>query len=353
MTVTHELEKPAAVDWVDSLVSDWHAVAFSADIVRDKPVGTRLLGQDIVIWRSDTIHVWKDRCVHRGAPLSKGFVKDCKLACPYHGWEYGADGTCTLIPASPDRKPPPRARATTLQAKESNGIVWASFGNPPHDVPAFAEFSDPAFLQFEAGPYPYAGNAFRTVENFFDTSHLPFVHPNLNGVPAEPDRLEELDVFETASGLNTSGVTVFQPYGDPRGIPVYATYRYCVLGPTTAGFTKSLRIANDQDLHRGRPGDLFCTYMTAQPVDEENCIVRVSLAMNFAEPPSADEVRRRTDLVFEQDRDIVELQQPKKLPLELSAEMHVRSDRLAVAYRRWLRKLGIKYGTLPAFEDSK
>jgi phenylpropionate dioxygenase-like ring-hydroxylating dioxygenase large terminal subunit len=336
----------AKPDGEDALVHDWHAVAFSRDIEPGKAYATRLLGEDLVIWRSDEIHVWRDRCLHRGAPLSKGAVANCRLACPYHGWQYDAQGKCVLIPAAADMTPPPRARATVFQARESNGIVWASLGSPTHDVPRFPEWSDAAFTTFEAGPYNYGGNAFRTVENFFDTAHLPFVHPNLNGVPAEPDKLEELSVFEEGGGLATTGITVYQPYGDPRGIPVHATYRYRVLRPTTAGFTKSLRIANPGDAHRGNAADTFCTYMTAQPIDEENCIVRVSLAVNFDEPPSAADVRRRTDTVFEQDRQIVESQRPKKLPLEMNAEMHVRSDRLAVAYRRWLEKLDVRYGTI-------
>jgi phenylpropionate dioxygenase-like ring-hydroxylating dioxygenase large terminal subunit len=348
MTTINQMSEMTARGPDETLTNDWHAVAFSRDIVEDKAVSTRLLGEDIVIWRSQSVHVWKDRCIHRGAPLSRGVVKGCRIACPYHGWEYDPQGNCTLIPAAPDRPPPARARATILQAKECNGIVWASLGTPAHDVPQFPEWADSAFMTFEARPYQYGGNAFRTVENFFDTSHLPFVHPNLNGVPAKPDKLDELEVFEEDGGLRTSGITVFQPYGDPRGIPVYATYRYRVLRPTTAAFSKSLRIANPDDAHRGRNGDTFCTYMTAQPLDEENCIVRVSLAVNFSESISADDVRRRTDIVFDQDREIVELQRPKKLPLELNAEMHVRSDRLAVAYRRWLKKLNVKYGTLPS-----
>ena len=30
---------------------------------------------------------------------------------------------------------------------------------------------------------------------------------------------------------------------------------------------------------------------------------------------------------------------------DLKEELHVRSDRLAVAYRRWLKELGVTYGT--------
>jgi hypothetical protein len=36
---------------------------------------------------------------------------------------------------------------------------------------------------------------------------------------------------------------------------------------------------------------------------------------------------------------------PEMLPLDLQAELHLRSDRTAIAYRKWLRQLGLKYGT--------
>ena len=39
------------------------------------------------------------------------------------------------------------------------------------------------------------------------------------------------------------------------------------------------------------------------------------------------------------------MRHPERIPLDLKEELHVRSDRLAVAYRRWLKELGVTYGT--------
>ena len=49
--------------------------------------------------------------------------------------------------------------------------------------------------------------------------------------------------------------------------------------------------------------------------------------------------------IFEEDRAIVESQRPELLPLDLQAELHLRSDRVAIAYRTWLRQLGVRFGT--------
>jgi hypothetical protein len=42
---------------------------------------------------------------------------------------------------------------------------------------------------------------------------------------------------------------------------------------------------------------------------------------------------------------IERLADPERIPIDLKEELHIRSDRLAVEYRRWLRELGITYGT--------
>ena len=51
------------------------------------------------------------------------------------------------------------------------------------------------------------------------------------------------------------------------------------------------------------------------------------------------------DEIFGQDRPIVQSQRPELLPLDLQAELHLKSDRTAIAYRRWLNELGVTFGT--------
>ena len=49
--------------------------------------------------------------------------------------------------------------------------------------------------------------------------------------------------------------------------------------------------------------------------------------------------------IIKQDIPIVESQRPELLPLDLQAELHLRSERTAIAYRKWLRELGVTFGT--------
>jgi phenylpropionate dioxygenase-like ring-hydroxylating dioxygenase large terminal subunit len=328
------------------LVNDWHVVAFSSDMKEGELLPIRLLGEELVAWRhAGKVHLWKDLCIHRGAQLSKGWVVDGTVVCPYHGWRYDCEAKCVLIPAHPHTPPPLKARAFPHRVEERYGFIWGSLGEPPHDVPRFPEWDSKAFRVFHAGPYPFGANAFRSVENFLDATHFPFVHSGLNGVLATPDQVNDYKVSKGPEGLATTGVRVFQPYGDHRQVPVNAEYFYRALRPTTAYFNKHVRISDPKETHRGTEDDQFCTFLTAQPVDEVNCIIRLGIAINFGPELTEADILRRQDTVFAQDRAIVETQHPERIPLDLKEELHIRSDRLAVEYRRWLRELGVTYGT--------
>ena len=68
-------------------------------------------------------------------------------------------------------------------------------------------------------------------------------------------------------------------------------------------------------------------------------IVATTTALTDNEQLRLEYTPRITE-IFEQDRAIVESQRPELLPLEL----HLRSDRMAIAYRQWLKDLGLKFG---------
>ncbi|MEJ2768352.1 aromatic ring-hydroxylating dioxygenase subunit alpha [Mycetohabitans sp. B46] len=313
-----------------ALRDQWHVVARSNDVARDMPFAVRLLGEDLVLWRDHTgINAWLDYCGHRGARLSLGCVRDGEIECPYHGWRYASSGQCTKVPAHPDQTPPAQRLVRVYRVTERYGLVWVCVGQPALDVPPFPEWDDASFRKVYAGPYHYRANALRSVENFLDASHFPFVHANLNGDPNCPDKIEDYEVKMTQNGLETSEIEVFQPYGDHRGIPVNARYTYHAFRPTTAYFSKKTGVT-----------ERFCTFLNATPVDEDECVIQLIVAINFGENLSDAQILQRQDRVFEQDRHIVESQRPYRLPLDLREEMHVRSDRLAVEYRRWLRALG-------------
>uniref|UniRef100_UPI00356524CE Rieske 2Fe-2S domain-containing protein n=1 Tax=Immundisolibacter sp. TaxID=1934948 RepID=UPI00356524CE len=86
----------------------WYPVMYSADLAEGEVRPGRLLGEDLLVRRSGgTVHCIKDRCLHRGVPLSRKvecYGKDT-VTCWYHGWTYQwADGTLCDILTDPSSK---------------------------------------------------------------------------------------------------------------------------------------------------------------------------------------------------------------------------------------------------------
>jgi len=130
--VSSDLEAPRAPVH-DRVGSTTLAVARSADI-GVTPTRVLVAGQPWVLARIDgTVVAARDRCPHRGAPLSAGAVEDGCLTCPYHGWRFAPDGTAVEIPAlGQGASLPSRARLqVAASVVERDGLVWVDPGLPP------------------------------------------------------------------------------------------------------------------------------------------------------------------------------------------------------------------------------
>lgn len=316
------------------LKNDWQVVGRAADLDEGSVMAASLFGTDLVLWRSGgEVMAWKDHCAHRGTRLSLGTVKDGQLTCPYHAWHYNKEGRCTFIPAMPKLKPPEGARVEAYRAKEAYGFLWVSMGEPERDVPPFPEWTDDAYRKQIVGPYNFHANPFRTVENFIDIPHFPFVHPMINGDPSRPDLVEDYEVFEDEQGIGTGRVPIWQPFADHRGVPAMTHYSYRCFRPTTAYFAKETGDDN-----------MFCMMLTVTPLATDDCLVWLLVAINFGDQVTEQQIVDRQDKVFSQDKWIVESQRPAEIPLDLKDELHIRADKFSVAYRRWLKGMGLKWG---------
>lgn len=314
------------------LVNDWHIVARAEDVEEGRPYPARLLDEDLVLWRSgEQVMLWKDLCIHRGARLSMGTVSGGRLACPYHGWEYETSGQCARFPAHPDQVPPAKARAITYQVKERYGLIWASLGQPAHDIPGFPEWPDAAFRKVICGPYTLKATGPRAIENFLDVAHFPFVHGGLLGDDARPE-VEDYEAEITTDGVVARDVRIYQPDPDASGQGAVVSYTYSVFRPLAAHFTKT------------SDGPRFAAFFAITPVEERLSVGWLLLALNYRHDAPEDELRGFEDAIMAQDIPVVESQRPELLPLDLQAELHLRSDRVAIAYRRYLKERGVRLG---------
>jgi phenylpropionate dioxygenase-like ring-hydroxylating dioxygenase large terminal subunit len=314
------------------LVDDWHPVARDRDVTA-APVSVRLLGEDLVLWRvDDRVMAWQDLCVHRGTRLSLGKVDGSTLECPYHGWIYDVNGRCIRIPAHDDQKPPTRARVNVYRATVANDLVWVSLGEPHHPVPAFPEWSDTSYRKILCGPYHVNASGPRIVENFLDVGHFPFVHEGILGSRERP-QIQDYEARVELDGVVARGVRVYQPDPYGTGVGDYVAYTYHAFRPLTAYLVKESE------------GPRFSLFLSITPHDATRSTAWMWMAMNYGFEMPVDELVHWQDQIFAQDQPILESQRPELLPLDLQAELHLRSDRLAVAYRRWLGQLGVTFGT--------
>ena len=315
------------------LLNEWHPVMRLEDIQKGTLKPSRLLGEDLVLWRhNEQILAWQDLCPHRGARLSLGWVEDDTLVCPYHGLAYNIEGQGVHIPAHPDLQPPRRACVRTYQTQEHYGLVWVSLGNPTQDIPSFPEWDEPSYRPVFCGPYRFNTSGFRAIENFLDVAHFPFVHGDLLGSRTRPV-IDDYEVDVEADGITLRDVRVWQPNPDGTGQGGSVTYNYRILRPLTAYFSKNT------------DGRCLTIFFTVTPVEEEECIGWMWMAMNHSFDIPEAEQRAFQDRVVAQDMPIVESQRPKRLPLDLQAEFHLPCDRASITYRKWLKHLDITFGT--------
>jgi phenylpropionate dioxygenase-like ring-hydroxylating dioxygenase large terminal subunit len=314
------------------LINDWHVVTTADMLQPGKPLGARLLEEDIVLWRvGETVCAWRDLCLHRGTKLSLGRVENETIICPYHGWTYNQEGQCTRYPAHPDQTPSPKAHARVYPAQEKYGLIWVCLGEPANDIPSFEQWDDSSFRKVYCGPYHYNANGPRAIENFLDVTHFPFVHQGYLGDPGVPE-ISDYEAEITTEGVVARDITVWQPDPDGMGKGRHVTYLYKVMRPLTAYFVKS------------SIGPRFAMFFTITPVGSNDSIAHAYVAMDYGDQTD-EEIRAFQNTITLQDVPVVESQRPELLPLDLQEELHLRSDRTAIAYRKWLRQLGLSFGT--------
>ncbi len=321
----------------------WWPVEFSSNVV-DRPLSLKALGQYFVLFRDSKgqVNCLSDLCVHRGGPLSEGWLTDDKdsLVCPYHGWEFGGDGQCTKIPAQPQRNIPTKARVDSYPVVEKYGYVWAFLGDLPEEerppIPDIPELDDPQFKRVE-GSYYWKVNYERAMENGMDGSHAAFVHGSRFGNIKDPS-VPDFDVTTTPwSGLST--IPLKAPpknLGGLWGKLFKFKYKKEVGdGPVLTHVKAGYFLPNINVLYVPLPIGNMVLIDAHVPVDENHTRSMYIGLRDFIKAEWADkDTHKRIQDIFKQDDSVLKKQRPEILPYQLSDELHIRSDILQTTYRR-------------------
>ena len=78
----------------------------------------------------------------------------------------------------------------------------------------------------------------------------------------------------------------------------------------------------------------------ASPVSARKTSLFVPITRNVNKQLSDQDIKDFNLRVFEEDRQMVEVQKPERLPLDLTFEAHIPADRSSIAYRRGLKRMG-------------
>jgi phenylpropionate dioxygenase-like ring-hydroxylating dioxygenase large terminal subunit len=316
-----------------SVRGDWFVAALSRDVVPGRLFPTTVLGQDLILWRSSAgIHCWLDLCIHRGAKLSIGSVCGDTVTCAYHGWVYDSGGACIRIPAHPDLKPPAKARTTRFPVYEDHGLIWMSF-EPSRPGPALLPtLGAEGRYTWSTGPFEASACGPRLIENFLDVAHLPIVHDGCLGTADKPE-IQDYEIEETAEGPVARNIRIFQPNPDGGGVASEVSYDYGILRPLVVYFVKRFAGKTSQTM-------FFVT-----PVTQERSRAYFIGCADYDRKTTHEQNQAFSRFIIGQDIPVVESQRPELLPLDLQAELHLRSDRMAIAYRQWLRRENFSFGT--------
>ncbi|MEO0868279.1 MAG: hypothetical protein AAFY17_07490 [Cyanobacteria bacterium J06642_11] len=96
---------------------------------------------------------------------------------------------------------------------------------------------------------------------------------------------------------------------------------------------------------KGEKHKRFSIFLVVTPVEETRSIAWMGVARNYSQEVANDELRRFQDKVMAQDIPMIESQRPQRLPLDLQQEFHFPCDKMSIAYRKWLKQLGLQFGT--------
>jgi len=183
------------------LFDNWSAIGFGKDIPNTgdvKPID--FVGMPVIMVRdtNNNINVFQNTCRHRGMIL----IDEPKningvIRCPYHSWCYSLTGELCATPmvGGTNNNSHDSIKNDELGLFKIRSIVWQDiiFVNISNNAPEFAdyaskvidrwsEFEKPLFFGGESSSFSLTldTNWKLAVENYCESYHLPWVHPELN-----------------------------------------------------------------------------------------------------------------------------------------------------------------------------
>jgi phenylpropionate dioxygenase-like ring-hydroxylating dioxygenase large terminal subunit len=298
----------------------------------DGPKSFRLMNEDIVLFLDPAGKpaALRDRCCHRTAKLSKGWMDAGRIVCGYHGWTYDRDGKVVRIPQYDPAVNLSQHRVESFHCQARYGYVWVALDEPLMPIFDIPEDADSDFRRIFQFYDEWHTAALRMMENGFDNAHFSFVNRD------SAQRTPKYEIEETEYGLvATSVVEIINPP---------AAYR--VTGTTDPTTIRTMRhhwylpFARRMDMTY--PGGIRHIIINcATPIEDGRSQLVQLLYRNDTEGecPTQALIDWDAAIVYE-DRDILEATDPDTaLDLSHRTEAYMPSDRAGLIMRRRLLEL--------------
>lgn len=157
----------------------WQPIGALVDMDNKWTRRIRLLGEDLVLFkdRQGRLGLIAEQCPHRRASFAHGIPTQDGIRCPYHGWEYNAQGKCINQPNEQD-KCAFRDKVSTdaYPVEEMGGMLFAYMGPQPQPLlPRWDGFVAQGTIRM-MGRTILPINWLQIMENSLDPVHTEWLH---------------------------------------------------------------------------------------------------------------------------------------------------------------------------------
>ncbi|HWA20403.1 MAG TPA: aromatic ring-hydroxylating dioxygenase subunit alpha [Devosia sp.] len=222
-----------------------------------------------------------------------------------------------------------------LPVRTDYGHLWTSLGTPRplFDIP---EVHEADRRRVYCGAVTVRASGLRLIENFLDLAHFPYVHSDVLGVEERPEVARyEVEQRRDVDELWATKCEFFQPRAaaSAEGGQI-SQYMYRVVTPFNVMLYKTPPTAPNR-------WDMVALFV--QPVEPDLSIAHPYMLVIDDSSTEAELVGFQ-QMIFLQDKIVLENQRPRLLPLQPGRETPTRADLSSVLYRRWLKEKQLRYG---------
>ena len=329
----------------------WYIAAWAHELA-EKPLGRRLLGDPVVLFRdsSGAACALVDRCCHRSAPLSLGKVVESGLECGYHGLVFDGTGKCVFIPGQ--EKIPQKACVRSYPIVEKDEFVWIWMGDPAQPDPSkiidYPYHNDYKKWPHKHGLYHVKANFTLLVDNLMDLTHIGYIHGNTIGGNPMAHVQADMDIVPTENGLrfirwmlnSAPPPTYAKAVKFSGNVDRWQEFEYIAPG-IIVQWSGAIEVGNNAKEDREQPGFSLRLLHGLTPETESTSHYFWSTANGYQQddPQACELLFKEIGAAFLEDKEVVEGQQVALDELGETGLVDIVSDRARIHMRRTIERL--------------